>query len=178
VPTNLPPHVCFANIAKALDTALLKEVTEGHIPGLMPLNIRVAQADAFGGMERFDLSQPDMRFGAAAKLIVYVVNDPKLPYLTCVPGHWALVNVRGLDKGLSGDIGKYKERLKKVMLKGLGYAAGVGGNQDTGRCVMAFGSFETLDGIDSTSATYSPFAQFPMMDFLAAKGVMKTEPAE
>jgi hypothetical protein len=169
------PHVCFVNVGRALDGELLWQVAEQRVPGVMPVMIRTAAADRFGAMERLDLRQPDSRFGPEAKLIIYVVNDPALPFLLAVPGHWSLVNVRGLDKGLEGDAEKYSLRLHKVMLKGLAYAAGVGANGDVGRCVMAQGSFDTLAGIDGTSNTYSPFAAFPLMDILSAKGVLKTE---
>jgi hypothetical protein len=171
----IPPHICIVNVAMALDQDLLRAVGEKVVAGVMPVNIRTVEAEAFGGMERFDLRKPDTRFGPKAKLIIYVVNDPALPFLLAVPGRWSLVNVRGLDKGLDGDTAKYALRLHKVILKGLAYAAGVGANADVGRCVMAQGSFETLAGIDGTSSTYSPFAAFPLMDILIAKGVMKTE---
>jgi hypothetical protein len=60
-----------------------------------------------------------------------------------------------------------------MMLKGLAFACGFGANQDIGRCVMGAGSFDTLKGIDGTSASYSPFVAFPMMDFLSARNLLE-----
>jgi hypothetical protein len=171
--TNAPSSICFVNVAKACDPAVLREVIEQQMPNIISANYRLAEVDTFGGMERFDLRKPDARFGKGAKLIVYVVADPSLPMIACVPGRWALVNVRGLAKGVEQDKAAYTRRVLKMMLKGLAFSVGVGANMDTGRCVMSQGSFETLKGIDGTSSSYSPFAAGPIMDILQEKGLLK-----
>ena len=77
---------------------------------------------------------------------------------------------------LEADAEKFKTRIEKMMLKGLAFACGFGANQDSGRCVMGMGSFETLRGIDSTSTSYSPFCYFPLFDYLQARKLIIDEP--
>jgi hypothetical protein len=167
--------VCFVNVGKAVEEGQLQMLVEGFVPSVIGVNTRVGSSESFDLMSRANLRNKETRFGGDAKLFVYVVNDPDLPFLFSVPGYWSVVNIRGLDRDIAGDKEKFQQRLQKVLLKGLGFAAGIGANSDVGRCVMAMGSFETLKGIDSTSASYSPYAAFPMMDIFSAKGLSKAD---
>lgn len=163
-------RVAFVNVAGALDGALFAGTVTNGVSQIVPLRLELAEEGSF---------DPAAAIAAAAKghpasggriLSVYFVDSADMPPLVAVPGFLAAVNVRGLSKG--ADAGLYGRRVLKMALKGLAFACGVGANQDAGRCVMGSGSFETLKGIDGTSATYSPFAYFPIADFLGPRGLL------
>lgn len=171
------PHICFVNIANAVEEKAFRQAV-ATVSTVLPLNVAVAKADAVPGGSLLEAEKPDLRFGKEAKLLVYVVSTPKLVKYASVPQQWALVNVYGLESGLaSNQANRVETRLTKMMLKGVGFAAGIGANMDATRCVMGAGSFRSWEGVDQTSASFSPFAGIPMMDVLTALGVVLTGPA-
>ena len=129
--------------------------------------------------EKFDLAAAVAAAGGGypkgeRQISVYFVDQQGFPpQLTC-PGFFAVINMRGLKK--DADQKTYERRVFKMVLKGLAFACGFGANQDSGRCVMGMGSFETLRGIDSTSTSYSPFCYFPLFDYLQARKLIIDEP--
>lgn len=156
-------HVGFVNVGHALDERLFcLAVTNGPQLSLSimtklyrqdKLDISAAIAEAAKGP-----------YAGDRKIVVYYVNTPDFPPQITVPGRFAVVNVRGLNK--DADEKLYWQRILKMTLKGVALACGFGANQDVGRCVMSAGSFDSLKGIDSTSASYSPFCYFPLMEYL------------
>jgi len=162
------PHVLFVNVDKALEDALFREAVAA-VALVMPVNLAVAEAQGFDGVNLFEKEVRDTRFSAQAKLAVYVANKPEVLSFISAPGRWALINVSGLDRD-KPDAERYRRRLRQMMLKGLAQACGVGSTGDF-RCVMYHKSF-TLEGLDKTSVSYSPFAGGPVQDTLLEIGGM------
>ncbi len=168
------PHVCYVNVGNALDEKAFRQVV-ASVATVLPINLAVAKADAAPVPNCLTSEKSDMRFGKEARLLVYVVNNPKMVRFASVPEQWALVNVNGVETGIAtNDSGRVETRLTKMMLKGLAFAAGVGSNMESTRCVMGFGSFLTWEGLDKTSASFSPFAGIPLMETLTPMGVVLT----
>ena len=162
-------HVGFVNVGGAVETVLFNEAVTNRILGSIQVATRAYAID------RIDVA--DVVAAAAkgypkgeCKISVYFVDDPAFPPQVVSPGFFAIINVRGLKT--DADLKKYAKRIEKMVLKGLAFSCGFGANQDIGRCVMAAGSFETLKGIDSTSASYSPFCYFPLNDYLQKRGLL------
>lgn len=163
-------HVGFLNVNGAVDAALFNETVTNRIRGTIQLATRTYAIDR--------IAVPDVVAAAAkgyptgeCKISVYFVDDPAFPPQVVAPGFFAIMNVRGLKK--DADSRKYADRILKMVLKGLAFSCGFGANQDIGRCVMAAGSFDTLKGIDGTSASYSPFCYFPLSDYLRKRGLLR-----
>ena len=166
-------HVGFVNVNKAIDPGLFADVISNSVTCSTDVSYRI---DA---VERIDVAALVAKAAQGypkdeRKISVYFVNDASLPPQVVSPGFFAVINVRGLDK--DADAAKFRTRLVKMGLKGLAFSCGFGANQDIGRCVMAAGSFETLKGIDGTSATYSPFCYFPLCEYLRARNLVAPPP--
>ena len=165
------PFIAFVNVAGAVDSGLFANCATNFVRGVMPARVKPLAADGVDVRQIMNPATPDARFGSGARLFVYFVSDRSYPPQLTAPGMWAIINVRNLEK--DADAAKFRSRIEKMMLKGLAFACGFGANQDIGRCVMGAGSFSTLKGIDATSASYSPFVAFPLMDFLAARALIE-----
>lgn len=165
--------IAFVNVGGAVDAALFERVVTNDL--LNVISVRT-MADR---QEKFDLATAVAASGGGypkgeRQISVYFVDQQGFPpQLTC-PGFFAVINMRGLRK--DADQKTYERRVFKMVLKGLAFACGFGANQDSGRCVMGMGSFETLRGIDSTSTSYSPFCYFPLFDYLQARKLIVDEP--
>ena len=162
----LKPHVLFVNLDKALEDVLFREAVAA-VSLVQAVNLAVAEAKGFEGVNLFEKKPRDRRFGEQAKVVVYVVNKPGMVSFLNAPGYWALVNLSGLDRD-KPEAERYRRRLRQMMLKGLAHACGVGATFDA-RCVMYSESF-TLEGMDKTSVSYSPFASGPLDSQLKALG--------
>lgn len=162
-------HVAFVNVGGALDTALLQKIVTNDLDCVITISSAVDCANKIDVGALVTAAAKGYPTGER-KISVYFVNDPAFPPQITVPGFFAVINVRGLDK--DADAKKYSQRLLKMVLKGLALSCGFGANHDTGRCVMAAGSFDTLQGIDGTSASYSPFCYMPLSDYLRKRGLM------
>ena len=168
-------HIAFVNVGGAVEESLFADAVTNKLVSLIKIYAVVDRADA--------INIPDL-IGKASmgypkterQLSVYFVDSKDLPPQVTVPSYFAVINVRGLKK--DADAKKYAMRIKKMVLKGLAFACGFGANQDVGRCVMAVGSFESLQGIDATSASYSPFCYFPLQDYLSVRGLLDVRPVE
>ena len=168
-------HIAFVNVGGAIEEKLFAETVTNELDTVLMINKVVDRADA--------INIPDL-IGKASmgypkterQLSVYFVDSKDLPPQVTVPSYFAVINVRGLKKDATAEV--YAKRVKKMVLKGLAFACGFGANQDIGRCVMAVGSFESLKGIDATSASYSPFCFFPLQDYLNVRGLLYVPPEE
>ena len=162
-------HVGFINVNGAVDSVLFNEAVTNRILCSISVASKAYATDRINVSHLVEEASKGYPNGEC-KISVYFVSDPAFPPQVVSPGFFAVMNVRGLDK--DADIKKYAKRIEKMVLKGLAFACGFGANQDIGRCVMATGSFETLKGIDATSASYSPFCYFPLSDYLNSRGLM------
>lgn len=160
-------HVLFVNVAGALDQAAFADGV-GKIKSLMPLNIWTN--DIPKSLTKALVAKPDLLgkiFGEKAAVVVFIERSQEGPSFMQVPGAWALINMRGLDKDRP-DAQVLRERTRKMFLKGLAHAAGIGSNVDP-HCAMWCGSF-TLAGMDKTTTSLGPYAFFPMQETLKAIG--------
>ena len=164
------PTVAFVNVAGAVDSAIFADSVTNFLIGVMPVRTKIVNVDRLDVTTILSPRDKDSRLGKESRLAVYFVRDPAFPPQLTAPGMWAVINVRNLEKG--ADKAKFESRIRKMVLKGLAFSCGFGANQDVGRCVMGAGSFDTLAGIDGTSASYSPFVAFPMQDYLSARGLL------
>lgn len=158
------PHVCFVNDNKALNTNVFREAV-ASVALAMSINLVATDDTSFGKYDFFKKQNHGERFGKNARILVFVVNKPDFVSYISVPGQWAMVNLNGLDRDRP-DAERYRRRIRQMMLKGLAFACGVGGNPDS-RCVMYSESF-SLEGIDKTSLSYSPFADITIRTTLKA----------
>lgn len=160
-------HVLFVNVAGALDRAAFSDAV-GKVKSLMPLNVWTNSISA--SLLKDLVAKPEMlkkTFGEKAIVVVFVERNERGPSFMQVPGSWALINLRGLDKD-SPEASVLRERTRKMFLKGLSHAAGIGSNIDP-HCAMWCGSF-TLEGMDKTTTSLGPYAFFPMQETLKALG--------
>lgn len=160
-------HVLFVNVGGALDGAAFADGV-GKINSLMPLNIWTNSIPR--SVVKTLVAKPESLkkvFGDKAAVVVFVERSEEGPSFMQVPGTWALVNMRGLDKD-KPEAAVLRERTRKMFLKGLAHAAGIGSNIDP-HCAMWCGSF-TLEGMDKTTTSLGPYAFFPMQETLKAIG--------
>ena len=169
-------HVVFVNVGNALsDDDFVQSVTA--IQKVMP--IYVTGMTASQGITAADIaaSWKNLKplLGDKAVLVVFFANSESDPSYMTQPRHWAYVNLWETKSG-TADASVLEKRLAKQSMKGLGLAAGLGGNPES-RCVMYFNSF-SADGIDATSASYGPYAYFPLQETLknlSEGDIFKTE---
>jgi hypothetical protein len=161
------PHICFVNAGTGIpvdvfDRAASNACAVTHVRWNTVQTKRMNLAD-------ITVSQNEQRkmFSDATVLVVYVMNDAGLPRLMSVPGQYSLMNLSALCADKPGG-SVFEGRLQRVLMKGLAYAAGVGGTPDP-ICVMYWNSL-TPGTIDATSATYGPASFFALTDILRAAG--------
>lgn len=167
-------YVSFVNVAEAVEPTLFANSVTNFLLGVFPARVRLVSAESVDVVSIMNPQRHNEKLGKDTRLAVYFVKDPAFPPQLTAPGMWAIINVRNLEKG--ADKKRLTERIHRMVLKGLAFACGFGANQDRGRCVMGAGSFSSLEGIDGTSASYSPFVMFPMMDFMSAHGLIMDMP--
>ena len=175
LPSMAENYAGFVNVGGAIPDGLFREVVTNAVPGSVPISPRFFAEDKIDIAALIAEAAKGVPNGER-KLSVYFVNSKDFPPQISVPKRFAVINVRGLDKGADPKL--YELRILKMALKGFAFACGFGANQDVGRCVMATGSFDTLKGIDATSASYSPFCYFPMTDYLQSIGLIYYPPEE
>lgn len=163
------PYVAFINVKQSVESNLFAKVVNKFVPTAMPVRTK---ALALPAIEVSDVAigKRPQSVGAEAKILVFIINQKGLPNAITVPGQCSILNLAPFD--LKSDPAKLEDRIQRLVLKGLAYACGFGANQDVGRCVMGAGSFDSVKGLDETSASYSPFVTFPMMDYLTERGLM------
>jgi len=157
------PHVLFVNVAKALPDA---EFRKAAAYVRMKYGVRVAvrdEAKPFAADVVARAGSVTNRFGANAVLAVALVRKAGEPTYVAVPGWFAQVNVEGADRDKPDGLFRYK-RASQFALRGLAYACGIGVNPDD-MCVMSYRGF-TLEGMDAVSATFGPYAYFPLRETL------------
>lgn len=162
---NSTSHILFVNVGNALPDETFGTVVTS-ITNVIPVHLEVASVSSLNIHNLIHKNAFERRWNPATKLVIYVIRDSETVSFCSVPRRWALVNIFGFDKNIVNiNSDRYGERLKKLMLKGFALACGVGGNHDSNRCVMALDSF-TPETIDTTSASYSPFALAPIENTL------------
>ena len=157
------PHILFVNVAKALPD---EEFRKAAAYVRMKYGMRVAVRDEAQGFANDVVAKAGSvtnRFGAGAVLTVALVRKAGEPSYVAVPGWFAQVNVEGVDKDNPNELFRYK-RACQLALRGLAYACGIGINPDD-MCVMSYRGF-TLEGMDAVSATFGPYAYFPLRETL------------
>lgn len=162
-------HVAFVNVGGAIDGVLLQRTVTNDLDNVITISSAVDRADSIDVGALVAESAKGYPSGER-KISVYFVNDPGFPPQIAVPGFFAVINVRGLDRGADAKL--YAKRIFKMVLKGLAFSCGFGANHDVGRCVMGAGSFDSLKGIDATSASYSPFCYMPLSEYLRTRGLL------
>ena len=106
-------------------------------------------------------------FGEKAIIAVFLEKrDGTVGFLNA-PGHWAMANVDGLDRD-NPSAQTLKDRYAKTILKGVGYACGIGASVDD-LCSLNYKS-STLQEMDKTDIRISPMAYFPMLSILQSIG--------
>lgn len=157
-------RVVLVNVGGAVPGAVFERaVEELRRTGSFNYRIRGLRAVDPGRLSRGGRAEIDRLAGPDACVAVFVTCDPDGPGLLAQPGLWSLINAR-LMRYDQPEEARYEKRVLKLLMKGVGYAAGIGANPDS-RCVMYHKSF-SLDGIDATSASYGPYAMVPLMDTL------------
>lgn len=106
-------------------------------------------------------------FGEKAKVGVFLERAGTAPRFLAVPGAWCRVNMEGLGDG-AADGQMFKDRVAKMILKGLSYAAGCGAALDA-RCTMYYGG-DTMEGLDKVGIRLSPGVYFPLLEQLKHVG--------
>ena len=156
------------NVAEALPEAVFAHAAEKAAAAAMTINCWTN-----GVPKSLHRELPDNpallaeRFGAKAKIVVFVEKNEVGPSFLNVPGAWSVVNMRGLDRD-NPDPAKYEERAAKMILKGMAHACGSGATEAP-VCVMYWDSF-SLQGLDKVKTVISPTAYFPMLSTLKALG--------
>ena len=160
-------HVLVANVGGAVDEAVFSEAATYAISKLA-INIWTNSLASFDADALpHDPKLVQKAFGEKAKVGVFLTKAGNAPQFMAVPGAWCRVNVEGLDAG-SPDAQTFKDRVAKMVLKGLAYAAGSGSSLDA-RCSMFFGG-ATLEGLDNIGIRLSPGVYFPMLETLKRVG--------
>jgi hypothetical protein len=162
-------HVLFVNVGGALPDGDFREAV-AYVKAQWWVNVAAAGARRSAGEEMARDPRKAMEsFGGRACFVVEVVRDGVSPDIVAVPGWFARVNVGGVGAG-SPSADYLKKRRTQMLLKGLAYACGVGSNADE-FCVMYFRSGPGSPAhMDSSSATFSPFAYVPLREALLARG--------
>jgi len=102
-----------------------------------------------------------------SKVGVYFVNDKLGVPVVAAPGRWAVVNMAIASEG-SPDVQTYRDRVAKLVLKGIAAASGGGATVEP-RCSMFYGS-NTVKGLDSVNIMLTPMCYFPMLEILRSVG--------
>lgn len=161
-------HVLVVNVGGAVVADVFDEAAT-YALSKIAINVwtnSVASFDATRLVQEPDLIQK--AFGEKAKVGVFLVKAGTSARFLTVQGAWCRVNVDGLDAG-SPDAQTLKDRVAKMILKGLAYSAGSGSSLDA-RCSMFFGGSGTLEGLDNVGIRLSPGVYFPMLETLKRVG--------
>lgn len=160
-------HVVVVNVGNAVGSKVFREAAT-YALSKVGVNAWTNSTTAFRA-ERLvkDPTLLHRTFGEKAKVGVFLERAGTAPRFLSVPGVWCRVNVDGLGDGAEdGQI--FKDRVAKMILKGLAHAAGCGAALDA-RCSMYYGG-NTLDGLDKVGIRLSPGVYFPMLEQLKHVG--------
>lgn len=162
-------HVLFVNVADAMSHDAFREAV-AYVKAQWWVNVVATNARQSVKEEAIrDTKAMKKRFGDKACFVIEIVRDKALPDIIAVPGGFAQVNIYKTesDKPTAEYV---KKRQIQMVLKGLAYSCGVGSNVDE-FCVMYYkSSLASLEYMDSSSATFGPFAYVPLRDVLFACG--------
>jgi len=160
-------HVLVVNVGNALPADVFATTVTY---AMSRINVNVWTNSMERSVVRELIERPERQremLGDKAIVAVFVErNDRGVSFLNA-PGHWAMLNMRGLDRdGPSAQT--YRDRCAKMVLKGVAHACGVGASVDE-LCSLNYDSF-TLKGMDKTDIRVSPMSYFPMLSTLQALG--------
>ena len=106
-------------------------------------------------------------FGSKACVAVFIEKSAAGAPIVCAPGYWSRVNLNGID-GDGADAQTLRDRLAKMILKGMAYACGGGASLDQ-TCSLHYSSL-SLKGLDECGISISPTTYFPMLEILRRIG--------
>ena len=159
--------VVFVNVSGAIPGAILDKSVD-EIQTTLRVNSSIINMQSIDPRDLvLDWARVSKKYGFDACLVIFVINDLSGMGFLNKPGMWSVISVRQLRTDNPSEE-LYGKRVYRMLMKGLGLAAGVGGNPDP-HCVMYYKSF-SLQGIDYTSATFGPFALSPIQDTLRMIG--------
>lgn len=107
------------------------------------------------------------RFGSHTTVAVFLERNERGLSFVNAPGHWSMVNLRGLDKD-NPPPQVLRDRQAKMILKGIAHACGAGASVDD-LCALNYNSF-SLKGMDKTDIRISAMTYFPMLSTLQLLG--------
>ena len=162
------PHILLVNVGKAVpdeDWSL----SATYAASRLQLNIWTNSIDvvsAPGLVEDPSLTEK-LFMNPNAKVGVYFVNKKGASPVVASPGRWAVVNVAMASEG-SPDKQTYRDRVAKIVLKGIAAASGGGATVEP-MCSMFYRS-NTLAGLDAVNIMLTPMCYFPMLEILREVG--------
>lgn len=160
-------HVLIVNVDDAVPADLFATAVTY---AMSRININVWTNSLERSVVRELIEKPERQsefLGPRAVVAVFLENNAEGVSFLNAPGHWAMVNMRGIDRD-SPDAQTLRDRYAKMILKGVGHASGVGASVDE-LCSLNYDSY-TLKGMDKTDIRLSPMAYFPMLSTLQALG--------
>ena len=160
-------HMLIVNVGGALSEADFSTVVTY---ALTRVNVNAWTNSIPTSMWRACIDRPELvkeTFGPHATVVVFLEKNQQGFSFMNVPGHWSMINLRGLDKD-SPTAQALRDRTAKMILKGMAHACGVGASVDE-LCALNYNSF-TLKGMDKTDIRISPMSYFPMLSTLEALG--------
>lgn len=166
--------VAFVNVDSAVSLDLLHSIVTNDLRAIISVDGRVHSEPTISIADLVNTTAKGYPSGNR-QLSVYLVNSTNFPPQVVIPQYISIINVRGLNKNSTEKL--YRERIRKVILKGLAFSCGFGATMESGTCVMGLGSFDSLKGIDETSDSYSPFCFFPLEKYLNQRKLMWIDPA-
>lgn len=162
------PHILLVNVGDAVPEADWR-LSSTYAASRLQLNIWTNSIDKLSQDNLLkDASLTEKLFlNPNSKVGVYLVKDEFSVPVLAAPGHWAVVNVAIASEG-SPDGQTYRDRIAKLILKGIAAASG-GGATIEPKCSMFYGS-NTIRGLDSVNIMITPMCYFPMLEILRAVG--------
>lgn len=156
-------HILLVSVSNAVPAEVMREFT-AYVKDQWLLRVVATNAQLPSNVLRIiERKSSEIVTADKAKLRVEFISVPDQPLFVAIPGVYCRVNVYGLAQDKPNETFLKKRRFQR-MLQGIAMACGIGWNMDD-YCVM-FYQAETNEGLDKSSATFSPFAYVPLRDKL------------
>lgn len=160
-------HVLIVNVNNAVPAHMFSTAVT-YAMSRININVWTNSLEKSVVKELIDKPERQSEFlGPRAVVAVFLEKNTEGVSFLNAPGHWAMVNMRGIDKD-KPDAQTLRDRYAKMILKGVGHASGVGASVDE-LCSLNYDSY-TLKGMDKTDIRLSPMSYFPMLSTLQALG--------
>ena len=162
------PHVLLVNVGKAVPEDAWS-LSSTYAVSRLQLNVWTNSLEKLSQEQLLkDPSLTEKLFiNENSKVGVYLINDKTSVPVLAAPGHWAVVNVAVASEG-APDKQTYRDRVAKLILKGIAAAAGGGATVEP-KCSMFYGS-NTIKGLDAANIMITPMCYFPMLEILRSAG--------